>query len=139
MRTYSTFNEYVDETQLSFKNDGIENYLGGQIDFRFDSLGELSSSAEYLLGGYYKLNAQLSTPWLEATGISSLSKAPFLPFAYRGSHNSWVNDFSDPFFNQLSGFIKTWVGGLSVAPGITYTSQNNYIYYKENKVAGEQR
>ncbi|MBK8292359.1 MAG: hypothetical protein IPK96_16855 [Flammeovirgaceae bacterium] len=44
------FNEYVDETQLSFKNDGIENYLGGQIDFRFDSLGELSSSAEYLLG-----------------------------------------------------------------------------------------
>lgn len=138
MRTYSTFNEYVDETQLSFKNDGIENYLGGQIDFRFDSLGELSSSAEYLLGGYYKLNAQLSTPWLEATGISSLSKAPFLPFAYRGSHNSWVNDFSDPFFNQLSGFIKTWVGGLSVAPGITYTSQNNYIYYKENKVAGEQ-
>jgi hypothetical protein len=138
MRSYSTFNEYVDETLLSFKNDGIENYLGGQIDFRFDSLAELSGSAEYLLRGNYKLNARLSTPWLDATGISSLTKPAFLPLAYRGSHNAWVNDFSDIFFNQLSGFIKSRLGSFIFSPGLTYTSTTNTIYYKENKVANEQ-
>lgn len=138
MRSYSTFNKYVDETQLSFKNDGIENYLGGQIAFRFDTLAELSGKAEYLLGGNYKLTANLTTPWLEATGISSLTKPAFLPLAYRGSHNSWVNDFSDPFFNQLSGFIKTRAGGFNFSPGIAYTSIKNNIYYKQNNVSGEQ-
>ncbi len=138
MRSYSTFNEYVDETLLSFKNDGIENYLGGQIAFRFDSLAELSGNAEYLLGGNYKLNAKLTTPWLDATGVSSLTKPAFLPLAYRGSHHAWINDFSDPFFNQLSGFIKVKADGFNFSPGITYTSITNNIYYKENNVSGEQ-
>lgn len=138
MRSYSTYNKYVDETQLSFKNDGIENYLGGQIAFRFDTLAELSGNAEYLLGGNYKLNAKLTTPWLDATGISSLTKPAFLPLAYRGSHHAWVNDFSDPFFNQLSGFIKTKAGGFIFSPGATYTAITNNIYYKENNVPGEQ-
>jgi len=138
MRMYSTYNRYVDETILSFKNDGIENYVGGQIAFRFDSLSELSGRAEYLLDGNYLLQAQLKTPWLDATGISSLAKPSFLPLAYRGSHHSWVNSFSDPFYNQLSGFLKGNFGGFFISPGFTYTTLTNYIYYKSNTVTGEQ-
>ncbi len=138
MRQYSTFNRYVDETTLAFKNDGIENYLGGQIAFRFDSLSELSGQAEYLLDGNYRLQANLRTPWLDASGLSSLSKPTFLPLAYRGSHNAWVNNFSDPFYNQLSAFAKLKWGRLFFSPGATYTSLANNIYFKENDIAGEQ-
>lgn len=138
LRNYSTYNQYVDETQLSFRNDGIESYVGGKIAFQFDSLSELSGNAEYLLDGNYRLQAELKTPWLDAKGMSILAKPGFLPQAYRGSHNSWVNDFSNTFSNQLEGFIKVKWGGLFVSPGARYTVLNNYIYYKENNVDGEQ-
>jgi len=138
IRSFSTFNRYVDETMLSFKNDGIENYLGGKIAFKFDSLSELSGNAEYLLDGNYRLQAELKTPWLDAKGISVLAKPGFLPLAYRGSHNSWENDFSSTFTNQLEAFLKVKWGGLFISPGARYTILNNYIYYRENKVPGEQ-
>jgi Putative porin len=138
VRTFSTYNRYVDETLLSFKNDGVESYVGGKIAFQFDSLSELSGNAEYLLDGNYRLQAELKTPWLDAKGMSVLAKPGFLPLAYRGSHNSWVNDFSNTFSNQLEGFLKVKWGGLFISPGARYVVLNNYIYYKENTVAGEQ-
>lgn len=138
IRSYSTYNQYVDESVLSFKNDGIENYLGGKIAFQFDSLGELSGNAEYLLDGNYRLQAELKTPWLDAKGISILAKPGFLPQAYRGSHHSWENDFSSTFTNQLEAFLKAKWGGFFISPGARYTVLTDYIYYKENKVPGEQ-
>ena len=123
VRSYSTFNKYVDETQLSFRNDGIENYVGGRIAFRFDSLSELSGHAEYLLDGNYQLKAELRTPWLDATGYSILAKPAFLPLAYRGSHNVWVNEnFDNTFSNQLSAFLKVKWGWLFLSPG-------GYLHY----------
>jgi len=138
IRTYSTFNRYVDETTLSFDNDGVEGYVGGKIAFRFDSLSELSGNAEYLLGGNYRLQGDLKTPWLDAKAISILAKPGFLPQAYRGSHNSWVNDFSNTFSNQVEGFLKGNWRGISISPGMRYMVLSNYIFYKENKVEGEQ-
>jgi Putative porin len=138
IRTYSTFNRYVDETLLSFENDGVENYVGGKITFQFDSLAELSGNAEYLLDGNYRLQAELKTPWLDAKGMSVLAKPGFLPLAYRGSHNSWVNDFSSTFTNQLEAYLKVKWGRLFISPGARYVVLKDYIFYKENKVAGEQ-
>jgi hypothetical protein len=138
MRHFSTFNRYVDETTLSFKNDGVEAYIGGKIAFRFDSLSELSGNAEYLLDGNYRLQGELKTPWLDAKVISALAKPGFLPLAYRGSHNSWVNDFTSTFSNQFEAFLKAKWGALYISPGARYTVLKDYIYYKENNVAGEQ-
>jgi len=138
IRTFSTFNRYVDETTLSFDNDGVEGYVGGKIAFRFDSLSELSGNAEYLLGGNYRLQGDLKTPWLDAKAISILAKPGFLPQAYRGSHNSWVNDFSNTFSNQIEGFLKGNWRGILISPGVKYMVLSNYIFYKENKVEGEQ-
>jgi len=138
MRAFSTFNRYVDETQLSFDNDGIESYLGGKIAFQFDTLAELSGNAEYLLDGNYRLQAELKTPWLDAKALSVLAKPSFLPLAYRGSHHSWVNNFNSTFSNQLEAFLKARWGGFMISPGAKYTILSNYIYYRENKVVGEQ-
>lgn len=139
VRTYNTFNKYLDETLLSFRNDGVENYIGGRIAFRFDSLSELSGHAEYLLDGNYQLKAELRTPWLDATGYSILAKPGFLPLAYRGSHNAWYNaHFDNTFSNQLSTFLKVKWGRLYLSPGATFTTLTNYIYYRSNTVTGQQ-
>jgi hypothetical protein len=138
IRSFSTLNKYVDETQLGFKNDGIEHYVGGRIAFRFDSLSSLSGKAEYLLDGNYYLEANLNTPWLDAKGISALSKPGFMQLAYKGSHNYWVNDFSNTFSNQLEAFLKVKWKGIYFSPGAKYTVLNNYIYFKQNNVVKEQ-
>ncbi|MCW5911917.1 MAG: hypothetical protein KIT62_12625 [Cyclobacteriaceae bacterium] len=137
LRLYDAANKYLDHLALPYKRTGAESYLGGQIAFRFDSLSELSGQAEYLLDGNYRLHAQLRTPWLDATGTSALIKPGFMAQAYRGSHHEWINNFSDPFFNQLSAFLKVKWGRLFVSPGATYTALNNYIYYKSNPVENE--
>jgi hypothetical protein len=137
LRLYNTSNKYLDNFALPYNKSGVENYLGGQIAFRFDSLSELSGKAEYLLDGNYRLQAQLRTPWLDATGTSALVKPGFLPLAYRGSHHEWINDFNDPFTNQLSAFLKVKWGRLFVSPGATYTALSNYIYYRANAVTNE--
>jgi hypothetical protein len=123
---------------VSFKNDGVENYVGGKIALRFDSLSELSGNAEYLLNGNYRIQAELKTPWLDAKGISTLAKPGFLPLAYRGSHHFWLNDFSSTFSNQLEAYLKVTWGRLFISPGARYTVLKDYIFYRENKVAGEQ-
>jgi hypothetical protein len=138
LRTFSTFNKYIDESELSFDNDGTEHYLGGKVTFKFDSLSELSGNGEYLLDGNYRLAGELKTPWLDARMISALAKPSFLSQAYTGSHNSWVNDFSSTFSNQLAAFLKARWKGFFISPGATYSLFNKYIFYKENNVSGEQ-
>lgn len=137
LRLYNASNKYLDHLALPYDKSGVENYLGGQIAFRFDSLSELSGQGEYLLDGNYRLHAQLRTPWLDATGTSVLVKPGLLPLAYRGSHHEWFNSFNDPFTNQLSAFIKVKWGRLFLSPGATYTAMNNYIYYRANNESNQ--
>lgn len=137
LRLYNASNKYLDHLALPYDKSGVENYLGGQIAFRFDSLSELSGQGEYLLDGNYRLHAQLRTPWLDATGTSALVKPGLLPLAYRGSHHEWFNSFNDPFTNQLSAFIKVKWGRLFLSPGATYTAMNNYIYYRANNESNQ--
>ncbi|MBX2898668.1 MAG: hypothetical protein KF775_03410 [Cyclobacteriaceae bacterium] len=137
MRAYNSSNKYLDNLSLPYNRNGIENYAGGQIAFRFDSVNELSGQAEYLLNKNYRLHAKLRTPWLDATGTSALVRPGFLPLAYRGSHHEWFNDFADPFVNQLSAFLKVKWGRFFISPGASYTALSNYIYYKENETANQ--
>lgn len=137
-RGYSTYNRYADSAYFSLKEDGVERYIGGKIVFQFDTLGELSGNAEYLLDGNYRLQAELKTPWLDAKGISILAKPGFLPLGYRGSHHSWVNDYSSVFTNQLEAYLKAKWRWFFISPGARYTVLNDYIFFKENKVEGEQ-
>jgi hypothetical protein len=113
-------------------SSGTENYVGGRIAFRFDSLSELSGHAELLLDGHYKLEGALRTPWLDANLKSVLAKPGFMQQAYRGAFNSWLYEFSNTFSNQLSGHIKLNAGPLFFSPGLTYTALTNYIFFTHN-------
>jgi Putative porin len=111
----------------------LEHYVGGKVAFRFDSLSELRGSAELLLDGNYKLEGALATPWLDASLASVLAKPGYLQRAYRGSHNYWLNNFSNTFSNQIKGFLKVRWGNLFVSPGVTYTVLSNYLYFTQFK------
>lgn len=111
---------------------GTENYVGGKIALKFDSLSELSGQAELLLDGHYKLEGALRTPWLDASLKSVLAKPGFMQQAYTGAYNTWLFSFNNTFSNQLSGYLKLNAGPLFISPGITYTALTNYVYFKSN-------
>jgi len=108
---------------------GTENYVGGRLTLKYDSLSYLSGQAEYLLDGHYKIDGTLRTPWLDAELQSSLAKPGFMQQVYRGGFNSWSHGFTDVFSNQLSGRLKGKFGPLFISPGLTYTALHNYIYF----------
>jgi hypothetical protein len=110
---------------------GTENYVGGRLTLRYDSLSFLSGQAEYLLDGHYKIEGTLRTPWLDADLKSSLAKPGFMQQAYWGGFNSWSNNFTNVFSNQLSGRLKAKLGPLFISPGLTYTALHNYIYFTQ--------
>jgi hypothetical protein len=110
---------------------GLENYVGSRITLRYDSLSFLSGQAEYLLDGHYKIEGTLRTPWLDADLRSALAKPGLMQQAYRGGFNTWSNDFTDVFSNQLSGRLKGKFGPLFISPGFTYTALHNYLYFAQ--------
>ncbi len=135
VRTVNNTIEKLDGFDPRASSSLVENYVGGRVAFRFDSLSELRGDAELLLDGNYKLEGALSTPWLDAGFISSLSKPGYLQRAYRGSHNYWLNNLTNSFSNQVNGFIKVNWRGLQFSPGLTYTIFSDYIYLTEFKNA----
>lgn len=136
LRLYSAVNRYVAESEI-YDPTGVENYLGGQVAWQFDSLNQVGGKAEYLLDGNYRLQANLNTRWVDASATTALVKPSILSTVYRGSHHSWVNTFNDRFHYQLTGFLKGNWDWLFISPGITYNYLTNYIYYKSNPVSKE--
>jgi hypothetical protein len=118
---------------------GTENYVGGRLTFRYDSLSYLLGQAEYLLDGHYKIDGSLRTPWLDADLKSSLVKPGFMQQAYRGGFNTWSKPLTDVFSNQLSGRLKGKFGPLFVSPGLTYTALHNYIYFAQRDTIPQQQ
>ena len=109
----------------------MEHYVGGRMAFRFDSLSELRGQAEYLLDGNYKIDGKFTSPWLDASFVSALTKPGYMQQAYRGTYNEWSgNNLSTIFSNQIKGKLKLTTGRLFVSPGVTYTGLNNYIFFE---------
>jgi len=129
LRTVSAQNDFLRTYDPRASLSRIENYVGGRIALKFDSLSELRANAELLLDGNYKLEGILNTPWLDASLISVLAKPGYMQQVYRGIRTFWLNDFNNTFTNQLKGNIKVKWGRLYFSPGLTYSVFNNYIYF----------
>ena len=133
-RSYQYENHYLESKVgdvLAYKKTGTERYIGGTMALTFDSLTELSGVGEYLLDGNYKLEAFWKSPWIDASGRSSLSKPGLMQQVYYGSHHAWNNSFSDITALQLNGFLKAQLGPLFISPGATFSTFSNYLYFRE--------
>jgi hypothetical protein len=110
---------------------GAETYLGGQLSLRLDSLTEISGTAEYLLGGFYKIDASIQSPWLDGYFKSSLSKPGSMQQYYLGSHDRWSQNFNPISSTQAHGLLKFIKGPIDFRAGGTFTFLHNYVYFKQ--------
>ena len=131
-RSFEYANPYLDSIPTSVKKSGIENYLGGQLSLKLDSLSEISGMAEFLFGGFYRIEGQINTPWLDGYFKNSLTKPGFMPMIYQGTHDYWNQSFNGISSTQAQGFAKLNSGPLNITAGGTFTLLHNYVYFKEN-------
>ena len=135
-RTYNYSNPFLDSIASPVQISGTENYLGGRLSLQLDSLYEISGSAEYLVGGYYRIEGQIQSPWLEGYFRNSLSKPGFMQMFYLGSHNFWSQSFQGINSTQAQGFLKFRKGPLDFRGGATFTLLHNYVYFKQDSLHG---
>ncbi len=135
-RSYDYYNLYLTQMTPAVSRSGTENYLGGRISLKLDSVKEFVGSAEFLFGGYYKVEGKISSPWLDATFKTSLSKPGSMQMNYRGSHDFWNQYLSGIGMTEARGFLKMKAGGVFLQAGGTFTLLNNYVYFRKIDTVG---
>jgi hypothetical protein len=136
VRSYQVNYKYLKSDTLSFPSRGVEQYLGGRIEFNYDSLTRIQGWAELLNTGQHRIEGELRSPWLDADIKRLLSKPGFIQNAYRGRFDYWNYNFKDVQTTQASAHLKISVGPVSVSPGFTYTLLKNYIYFQQGEFDG---
>lgn len=130
-RSFNYSNPYLKGIELPVQTSGIENYAGGNFSLLLDSLSEISGSAEYLIGGFYRVEGQVQTPRFEGYFKNSLSKPGFMQMIYRGSHDYWNHSFAGISSTQAQGFLKFSNRRVELKAGGTFTALSNYVYFRE--------
>lgn len=137
VRQYSVFNRYLADSEVIYDTRGMEHYVGGQLQVRLDSVTHATGQAEYLLDGNYRLHGNMMSRWIDASVTVAQVKPSFLSLVYRGSHHSWINNFSNPVYAQAKAFLKADFDGFFFSPGLTFTNQTNLIYFRSNSSTGQ--
>ena len=131
LRTFTYTNHFLDTIQLPVQTSGTEQYLGGRIGFQLDSLMDFSGEAEFMSGGFYKIEAEIKSPWLDASFRNTLSKPGFLPQVYKGSYDYWVQSFSGINMTQAKGYLKVGRRAVNLKAGGAFTIMDHQVYFKE--------
>lgn len=135
IRNYGMDYKYISTDTLASRApaQGGESYLGGKMEIQLDSIFLLSGWAEVLLDrGNYRVEGSLKSKWLEVTLKENRYSPGFMQLAYRGSHDVWDNDFDPIDVTQLNGYLHYRSKKFHIAPGLTFTRLNNYVYFKQD-------
>ncbi len=139
VRQFKMNYKYLDTETLSVPVTGFENYLGGRLSLDLDSIFTLTGWAEVLDNGNYRIEASLSSKWLEVSAKQNQHLPSYLQQAYRGSHDVWNNSFKAIESSMLSGFIFYRSKALYLAPGLTLNRLRNYVYFKHGDFGQPQK
>ncbi|HEX6891914.1 MAG TPA: putative porin [Chryseolinea sp.] len=131
IRDYSMSNKYMSPDTLSVATSGVENYLGGRISLRLDSLGEVTGWGELQDNGNYRIQGQIRTKWFEASLKQAQYSVPLVMQSYRGSHDVWNNNFSSTNVTQVRAFLHYNSRVFSISPGFTFSRLGNYVFFKQ--------
>lgn len=131
LRTFRYRNKYLEGITLPVETNGNEQYLGVRIGLQLDSLTDFSGSAEYLFGGFYKIEGEIKSPWIDATFRNTVSKPGFLPMLYRGSHDFWAQSLTGINITQAKGLVKVGRQAVQLKVGGTFTLLDHQVYFKE--------
>jgi len=132
IRKYSMEYKYLDTDTINTPGSGVENYLGGRISLKLDSIIEVTGWAEVMHTGNFRIEGHIKSKWFEAS-LKQMQYAPgFLYQAYRGSHDVWNNNFHNVNVTMINGYLHYTSPVFTVSPGLTFTRLGNYVYLKED-------
>lgn len=138
-RKYNLDYKYIYEDNFYLPAQRWEVYLGGRIGLQLDSLVTVTGRAEWMLDDRYLIEGSIKTKWFEASAKRSVSTPAFLPQAYRGSHDLWVNYFDNVQGTEIRGNLIYESNVFSVYPGVRFATFKNHIFFKEDPSATGQR
>lgn len=131
LRTYKYGSPYLTGLALPVEVNGNEQYLGVRAGFQLDSVTDVSANAEYLFGGYSKLEAEIRSPWLDASFQNTISKPGYMQQVYRGSHDSWSQSFTGINMTQAKAMIKIGQHRYRLRAGGTFTLMDHQVVFRE--------
>ncbi len=131
LRTYRYSNHLLDTIPLAIETTGNEQYLGVRAGFQLDSVTDFSGSAEYLFGGYHRLDATIRSPWFDASFHNSIAKPGFLQQVYRGKYDYWNQALTGINTTQAKAFLKLGKNNVGVKVGGTLTIYDHYVFFKK--------
>ena len=132
LRSYSMDYKYFYEDNFYRDTSGDELYVGGRIALQVDSLIEVKGWAEWLLDERYLINGSIRTKWFEASAKRSVSTPAFLQQAYQGSHDSWLNNFTNVEATEVKGSLIYQLKKIGIYPGVRFSTYRNYIFFKQD-------
>jgi hypothetical protein len=131
-RNYSMDYKYFYEDEFYLDTSDDEFYVGGSIELQVDSLIEVKGKAEWMLDERYQVQGSIRTKWFEAAAKRSVSTPTFLQQAYRGSHDVWLNTFTNVEATEVKGSLIYQSEKVSVYPGVRFSTFRKYIFFKED-------
>jgi hypothetical protein len=139
VRHYKMKYKYFYEDALAQQTTGNELYVGGRIALQLDSLVTVTGWLESMLDERYVVQGVIKTKWFEATAKRSVSTPTFLQQLYRGSHDVWLNSFTNVEGTELKGNLIYESRVFSISPGARFTTLRNFIFFKDNELPSGQR
>ncbi len=109
----------------------VETYLGALVRFKWKEKFTITGNIEYLLGGEFQLEGNLSSDLLTVNYTAKRVNVPFIFSDYFGNHHEWHNDFDPIFSNELSGQINLNFKLIEIKPKAKFTTYTNFIYFDE--------
>ncbi len=133
LRTFKYGSPYLEGIALPVEKNGNEQYLGVRAGFHLDSVTDVSASAEYLYGGFSKLEARITTPWLDASFRNTISRPGFLQQVYRGTYDSWAQSFTGINSTQVKAMMKIGhsPNDFHLRAGGSFTLMDHQIVFRE--------
>jgi hypothetical protein len=116
---------------------GDENYVGGRMELRLDSIGVVNGWVEANKDGNLRIEGNIVSKWFDGS-IKQLNYKPsFAQQAYLGAHNKWNNVFANVQSSEIKGNIYYRSKVLLVSPGFSFTRLHNYVFFNQNNTGAK--
>ncbi len=137
-RNFKINYNYFNEDNFYLPTSGSEFYVGGRMVLELKLWLTVKGYAEWMLDDRYRINGSIQSRWFEASVARSVYTPTFLQQAYRGSHDVWLNYFSNTEANQVKGNLIGQFKWFAVYPGISLTTFRNLIFFKKDNYGIDQ-
>ncbi|MDH5398208.1 MAG: putative porin, partial [Cyclobacteriaceae bacterium] len=122
---------HLDSDSLGIPTQFYEFSRGFRAGGSLDSLNYVDLSGEYLNHGFYKINGDVTSEWVDVSVKKSLWEPAYMERGYQGHYDFWHNEFRAMSALQGEAALKVKVKGLLFKPGVRYTAINDNIFFRK--------